>query len=77
MGAHQTADSRGGEYLLLVRLPAEQTGDRLEGQLLGQQAGHFLSAAGDDHPPVGREHSVARQGVPLGARINADLPRQV
>jgi len=78
MGAHQTADRRGAEHFsLLLRLSAQQTGDRFKGHLLWQLTTPFLEATGDDHPPVGRPHGVAGQRVALGARICADLPRQV
>jgi len=77
MGAHQRAERRGTEHVLLVRLPAQQTGRRLKGQVLGQQAAPLLEPTRDDHPRMGRQRRVARQRVALRLGIDTDLPRQV
>lgn len=47
MGAYQAADRAVGQDVLVVGLPAEEAGDRDERQLLREQTGPFLEAAGN------------------------------
>ena len=55
---------------------AEQARNGDKGQLLRQQTGPFLQAAGDDHAVVSWQHGVAGEDVGLGLRVRTDLPRQ-
>ncbi len=77
MGAHEAADRRVGENRLVVGLPAEQAGNRDEGQILGQQTSPFLEAAGDDNAVVRGKDGVARNDVGLRLRMGTDLAGKV
>jgi hypothetical protein len=72
MGAHKVADRRVGENRLVVGLPAEQAGNRDEGQLLREQTSPHLEATGDDAIVRGKD-SVARDYVGLRGRMRTDL----
>jgi hypothetical protein len=60
-----------------VGLPAEQAGNRDEGQILGQQTSPFLEAAGDDNAVVRGKDGVARNDVGLRLRMGRDLAGKV
>ena len=73
MRAHEAADRRVREHVLIVGLPAEQMGDRDEGQVLRQQTGPLLEATGDDDAVVRGQDSIARDDVGLRRRVGTDL----
>ena len=73
MCAHEAAERRVGEDSSVVGLPAEQASDRNERQLLGQQTGPFLEAAGDNNALVWGQDSVAGHHVGLRVGMRTEL----
>ena len=57
-------------------LPAEQAGDRDKRQLLGQQTGPFLEAAGDNDALVWGQDSIAGHHMGLRQGMGTNLAEQ-
>ncbi len=73
MRSDETADGRVGEHILVVGLPAEEAGDRDEGEVLREQTRPFLKAPRDDDAVVWRKDCVAGHDVGLRRRMRTDL----
>ena len=76
MHPYEIADRGVGEDRSVVGLPAEEASDRDEGQLLRQQTGPFLEAAGDNDALVWGQNSVARGHMGLRLGMGTNLARK-
>ena len=76
MRAHQVADRRVREHVLVIALPAEQTGDRDKREFLREQTGPFLEATSYDDATVWRQDCIAGDHMGLRVGMRTDLARQ-
>ena len=77
VGAHQGPQRRRAEDLWLPDLPAQQAGGRGKGQILAEQTGLLLQAAGDDEALMGGQEVVAGHAVGPPIAVRQHLPAQL